>query len=64
MIACNRTWKAPAEMLQYIGALPIVLNVVLREGGEGGADVNRRSEQKAESCHAKIKSRQQATSPV
>ena len=63
-IVCNWTWKAPAEILQYIGALPIVLNDVLAEGGEVVAGMTGRSEQKAESCCAKIKSRQQATSPV
>ena len=42
-IVCNRTWKAPAEILQYIGALLIVSNGVLAEGGEAGAGVTGRS---------------------
>ena len=52
-IACNQAWKAPAEILQYISALPIVLNGLLAEGGEAGAGVTGRSEQKAESGRAK-----------
>ena len=34
-IACKRTWKAPAVILQYVGALLIVSNGVLAEGGGG-----------------------------
>ena len=49
-------------IINYISALSIVLNGVY--GGEAGAGVTKRSEQEAESCHAKIKSRQQAMSPV
>ena len=63
-IASIGTWKAPADILQHIGALPTVFNCMLAESGEAGAGVAGRSEQEAESCLAKIKRRQQATSPV
>ena len=42
-IACNWTWKTPAEILQYISTLLIVSNGVLEEGGEAGAGVTGRS---------------------
>ena len=42
-IACNRIWKAPAVILQYVGALLVVSNGVLAEGGEAGAGEAGRS---------------------